>query len=79
VLRYFGDGVDDLLLIVNLGIDQRHEVIAEPLLAPPDERSWRLKWSSEHPAYGGSGTPDPVVDGVWRIPGQTAIVLEPDG
>jgi maltooligosyltrehalose trehalohydrolase len=79
LLRYFGNGADDLLLIVNLGIDQRHEAIAEPLLAPPDGKSWRLKWSSEYPAYGGSGTPDPVVDGVWRIAGQTAIVLDPNG
>ena len=79
LLRYFGNGGDDLLLIVNLGIDQRHEVIPEPLLAPPEGQSWRLKWSSEHPAYGGSGMPDPVVDGVWRLPGQAAIVLVADG
>jgi maltooligosyltrehalose trehalohydrolase len=78
LLRYFDDGVSDLLLIVNLGIDQWYEVITEPLLAPPEGRSWRLKWSSEHPAYGGGGTPNPVADGVWRIPGKSAIVLEPD-
>lgn len=78
VLRYFGaDGGDPLLLIVNLGVDQRHETIAEPLLAPVDERPWRLKWSSEHPAYGGTGIPEPVADGIWRIPGHAAIVLAP--
>jgi maltooligosyltrehalose trehalohydrolase len=76
VLRYFAhDRRGDLLLIVNLGVDQRHEAIPEPLLAPVEGRSWQLKWSSEHPDYGGAGNPAPVADGVWRIPGHTAIVL----
>jgi maltooligosyltrehalose trehalohydrolase len=75
-LRYFAnEGGDDLLLIVNLGVDQRHETISEPLLAPIERRAWCLKWSSEHPDYGGSGTPAPVVDGIWQIPGHAAIVL----
>jgi maltooligosyltrehalose trehalohydrolase len=78
VLRYFGrDGDDDLLLMVNLGIDQRHETITEPLLAPVDGRKWRLEWSSEHPNYGGAGIPTPVSDGGWQIPGHAAIVLMP--
>jgi maltooligosyltrehalose trehalohydrolase len=76
VLRYFvRDGRGDLLLIVNLGIDQRHEAISEPLLAPVEGRSWQLRWSSEHPDYGGTGNPAPVTGGVWRIPGHAAIVL----
>lgn len=76
VLRYFAsDGDDDLLLIVNLGVDQRHETIAEPVLAPVDGRSWRLRWSSEHPDYGGTGIPAPVSEGAWNIPGHAAIVL----
>ena len=76
VLRYSGDhGSGDLLLIVNLGVDQRQGTIAEPLLAPVDERGWRLRWSSEHPDYGGTGIPEPVTDGVWQIPGHAAIVL----
>lgn len=78
VLRYFATaGGGDLLLIVNLGVDQRHETIAEPLLAPPDGRAWRCKWSSEHPDYGGTGIPVPVANGIWCIPGHAAIVLAP--
>ena len=78
VLRYFANGCgNDLLLIVNLGIDQRHETIAEPLLAPIEGRSWRLKWSSEDPDYGGTGIPSPAANGVWCIPGHAAIVLSP--
>jgi len=79
VLRYFGNAGNDLLLIVNLGTDQHYETIAEPLLAPPDGRSWRLKWSSESPDYGGNGVPAPVTKGAWYIPGHTAMVLEPTG
>lgn len=75
LLRYFGAGGNDGLLIVNLGRDQILETIAEPLLAAADERNWLSLWSSEHPDYGGTGVPAPVVDGIWHIPGHAAIVL----
>ncbi|MGH7095500.1 MAG: DUF3459 domain-containing protein, partial [Stellaceae bacterium] len=78
LLRYFADGGDDRLLIVNLGHDRAFEVAAEPLLAPPEDRAWRLCWSSEAPLYGGAGIPDPVADEAWRIPGRAAIVLAAD-
>jgi len=77
VMRYFSDE-GDRLLIVNLGRDKVLDRIAEPLLAPADGQLWRLSWSSEDPRYGGSGTPEPVVDGVWRTPGHTAIMLAPN-
>jgi maltooligosyltrehalose trehalohydrolase len=77
VLRYFRQDAEDLLLIVNLGRDQVLQTIAEPLLAPVEGRSWHLLWSSQDPCYGGVGTPEPIVDGAWRIAGQTAIVLAP--
>ncbi|HEV2187955.1 MAG TPA: malto-oligosyltrehalose trehalohydrolase [Stellaceae bacterium] len=77
VLRYFAsDRDDDSLLIVNLGIDERYEAIFEPLLAPGEARSWRLKWSSEHPDYGGAGIAEPIIDGSWSLPGRAAIVLQ---
>ena len=78
VLRYFGEDGSNWLLIVNLGHDLLLPTIAEPLLAPVEGRSWRLAWSSQDPRYGGIGTPAPIVDGAWRIAGQTAIVLAPD-
>ena len=77
VLRYFGNDAKDWLLIVNLGRDQVLPTIAEPLLAPVEGRSWNLRWSSQDPRYGGIGTPEPIVDGAWRIAGQTAMVLVP--
>lgn len=74
-LRWFGADGDDRLLLVNLGRGLNRPSIAEPLLAPPAGRVWSLLWSSEDPAYGGSGTAavDPP-DG-WHIPGHAAVVL----
>jgi maltooligosyltrehalose trehalohydrolase len=72
------DAGDERLLLVNLGVDLVRGSIAEPLVAPPAEHRWAVRWSSEHPDYGGLGTP--VVDGDhgWRIPGHSAIVLRPE-
>jgi maltooligosyltrehalose trehalohydrolase len=77
VLRYSREGGDDWLLTVNLGRDLPLDPAPEPLLAPPDGRDWTTSWSSESPAYGGTGAPDPITDGIWRLPGRAAIVLTP--
>ena len=78
VLRFFGDDPDgDRLLIVNLGTDLNRPSFAEPLLAPPPKRHWRLHWASEDPRYGGTGIPAVVPHQRWHIPGEAAVVLEP--
>ncbi len=59
VLRFVGEDGDDRLLLVNLGRDLHLTPAPEPLLAPPAHTRWKLLWSSEDPAYGGSGTPEP--------------------
>lgn len=76
LLRFFGDSGDDRLLLVNLGADLRVEALAEPLLAPPQGAHWVLLWSSEHPDYGGAGTP-PLRDDFWSLPAHSAQVLAP--
>jgi maltooligosyltrehalose trehalohydrolase len=76
-LRYFPPSGEDWLLIINLGSDRLEASIPEPLLAPVAGRSWRLRWSSEHPDYGGGGIAEPFPDGLWWLPGQAAIVLVP--
>ena len=68
---------DERLLLVNLGADLVAPSLAEPLVAPPDGMRYVLHWSSEHPDYGGAGTPDVVTDDGWRIPGHAAVVLKP--
>jgi maltooligosyltrehalose trehalohydrolase len=68
---------DERLLIVNLGPDIGRGSLAEPLVAPPDGYLWQLRWSSEHPAYGGGGTPDVAGPDGWRIPAHAAVVLRP--
>jgi maltooligosyltrehalose trehalohydrolase len=74
-LRFFGEGRDDRLLLVNFGRDLVRRALPEPLVAPPRERRWRLIWSSENPAYGGSGTPQVESDAGWRVPAESAVVM----
>jgi maltooligosyltrehalose trehalohydrolase len=75
VLRFFGPGGADRLLFVNLGVDLARSSFPEPLLAPPEDHSWQVCWSSESPAYGGCGTPPIETDQGWRIPGHAAVLL----
>lgn len=77
VLRYFGSGGDDRLLLVNFDGDQQLSPAPEPLLAPPFGKKWELMWSSEAPEYGGHGTPPPEGEENWRIPGHATIMLRP--
>lgn len=78
VLRFFGEGGNDRLLLLNLGRDLTLTVMAEPLLAPPLDGAWTVLWSSEEPAYGGCGTAAvEQPDGAWRLPGHAALVLGP--
>lgn len=77
VLRWFG-AAGDRLLVVNLGRRLHVDPWAEPLIAPPFGHSWAMHWSSEHPRYGGAGTPpiDSQKDG-WWLPAECAVVLSP--
>jgi maltooligosyltrehalose trehalohydrolase len=78
VLRFFGERSDeDRLLVVNLGRDLPLATVAEPLLAPPQGHRWEVRWTSEHPRYGGCGLPALAVDESWRLAGHTAVVLRP--
>ena len=77
-LRFFAGNGDDRLLLINLGVDLALTSVPEPLLAPPEGRRWVIKWSSENPIYGGSGTPELKTDANWVLSGQLAIVLAPD-
>ena len=78
-LRYrTANAADERLLLVNLGTDITAPSFPEPLLAPPPgHTAWALRWTSDHPEYGGLGTPDVVNEDGWRIPGHGAIVLKP--
>ncbi len=76
VLRFMSPSGDRLLL-VNLGVDLELAIMPEPLLAPPDGQDWTLRWSSEDPAYGGSGQQSPSLDAAWVLPGHAALLLSP--
>lgn len=78
VLRFFSPTFDaDRLLVVNLGRDLHFSPAPEPLLAPCAGRGWQIRWSSEDPSYGGSGTPPLETTANWRIPGHCAVWLTP--
>jgi maltooligosyltrehalose trehalohydrolase len=75
VLRFFADDDVDRLLLVNLGNDAHLVPGPEPFLAPPEDHEWRTIWSSEHPRYGGHGTPPLEKDKHWFLPGHATVVL----
>jgi maltooligosyltrehalose trehalohydrolase len=77
VLRFFGEGGDDRLLLFNLGTDLNLNPAPEPLLAPPAGMLWTILWSSEDCRYGGSGTPPVESKNNWSLPGRAAIALRP--
>ncbi|HWC16428.1 MAG TPA: malto-oligosyltrehalose trehalohydrolase [Terriglobales bacterium] len=77
VLRYFVEAEQDRLLLVNLGTDLNLLHVPEPLLAPPEKRSWQVTWCSEDVRYGGSGFVNPDSDQGWRIRAESATVLAP--
>lgn len=76
-LRWMMGGIEDRLVLVNLGADFQRASLAEPLVAPPAGCDWGLEWSSLDPVYGGVGTPPLWPDGHWRIPADSALVLRP--
>jgi maltooligosyltrehalose trehalohydrolase len=77
VLRYFADGNDDRLLLVNLGQPQLLEPMPEPLLAPPIGFEWTTLWSSDAERYGGPGTvPLAKQNDCWTLPGESATALK---
>lgn len=78
VLRWFGEAGADRLLLLNLGRDVVQPSIAEPLVAPPERRRWTVLWASEHPRYGGSGSPDPQRKEGWHVLGHAAVLLAPE-
>jgi len=77
-LRWLAPDGADRLLLVNLGPDLTRDSIADPLVAPPAGKRWALAWSSEHPRYGGRGSPVPLHDAGVRIAGHTAMLLVPE-
>ncbi|MBA4138474.1 MAG: malto-oligosyltrehalose trehalohydrolase [Opitutus sp.] len=78
VLRYFSASDGDRLLVVNLGADLRLEPASEPLLAPLENCGWDVQWSSEAPEWGGGGTAPLETTAGWFVPGEAAVLLQPE-
>jgi maltooligosyltrehalose trehalohydrolase len=76
VLRYFAEGNNDRLLLVNLGDTQLLEPMPEPLLAPPRGFEWTTLWSSDSERYDGPGTTPVATQDNWTLPGEATIALK---
>jgi maltooligosyltrehalose trehalohydrolase len=74
LLRFFATEGDRLLLI-NLDMEFAFGSAPEPLIAPPANLQWVTLWSSEHPSYGGHGTPAPEIKEDSVMPGYAAVVF----
>jgi hypothetical protein len=79
LLRYSTERAEDeRLVIVNLGAGIDAGAFPEALTAPPSGcTGWSVHWSSEHPDYGGIGTPEVAGERGWRIPGHSTVGLRP--
>ncbi len=76
-LRFFATDGEDRLLLVNFGPDFHRRSIPDPLAAPPRGRTWTTLWSSEDPAYGGTGTAPVETAAGWFLPAHAALLLGP--
>lgn len=77
-LRWLGEAEETRLALFNFGRDLHLMPAPEPLLAPPPEMQWTVRWSSEAPRYGGLGTPAIYSEAEgWRVPGEAAVLLAP--
>jgi maltooligosyltrehalose trehalohydrolase len=75
VVRFFGDGDGDRLLLLNWGQELPYSPAPEPLLAPVPGCEWRLLWSSDHPDYGGPGVVNPCTERGWHLPAANATLF----
>ena len=66
---------DDRLLVVNLGVDCVAGAGARAAAGAAVEGEWDVLWSSESPAYGGSGRAPLVPEDGWHVPGESALLL----
>jgi hypothetical protein len=76
VVRFFGRGGDDRLLVVNLGHDEHFSPAPEPLLAPPTGGAGRCAGRARPRLRRIRDVPARSADG-WRLPGESAVLLAP--
>lgn len=76
LLRFFSEEHGDRLLLINLGSLLRLDPAPEPLIAPPSNANWSLRWSSEDRRYGGAGTPaNRWEEENWILPARSALLF----
>jgi maltooligosyltrehalose trehalohydrolase len=76
LFRFFSAEHGDRLLLINFGSLTRVDPAPEPLLAPPEDCDWKLRWCSEELEYGGCGTaPINWKEDNWLLPAKAALLF----
>jgi maltooligosyltrehalose trehalohydrolase len=76
LLRYFDSSENaDRLLLLNLGPKLDLTAFPEPLLAPPGNMKWTVRWSSDDAKYGGQGVTPAEAEGTWFLAAESAVFL----
>ncbi|MGH7284130.1 MAG: DUF3459 domain-containing protein, partial [Polyangiaceae bacterium] len=76
-MRWISRSHGDLLGVVNFGHDLEIAHPAEPLLAPLEDSSWTMTWSSEEITWGGGGAVAPEDElGNWRLQAESFALLD---
>jgi maltooligosyltrehalose trehalohydrolase len=78
VVRFATGTGHDRLLAVSLRTSFDAGVLADPLVAPLEGKSWRVVFTTDEPKYGGLGRAPVTGDGHIPILGGSAVVLAPE-
>jgi len=77
VLRYFSEGNDDRLLVMNFGEHQVLRPASEPLLTPPPSCRWETLWTSDSARYGGADAVATATPEQWILPAESTVAVRP--
>jgi len=67
----------DRLVVVNLDADVNLAALPDPIVAPPANHEWRVRWCSEDAKYGGSGIVASAPPERLLAGGRATTVFEP--
>ena len=64
-------------MVVNLDADVNLATLPDPIVAPPANHEWRVRWCSEDAKYGGSGIVASAPPERLLAGGRATTVFEP--
>jgi maltooligosyltrehalose trehalohydrolase len=80
LLRFVGRSAGlDRLLVINLAPDMNLAALPDPVVAPPRDQQWHIRWCSEDPRYGGGGVPASAPPATLIAGGHAATLFDARG